>query len=127
MSVSQIISPVVPTLALTDTGDRALALMEENNLTQLPVVTEENYVALISENDLLDWSTPDQPLLSAAFLNFKPAINALGHPFEALRIQHQMSLSILPVIDEERKYVGAVTKDDLLRYIAENSGIDNPG
>ncbi len=34
---------------------------------------------------------------------------------------------MLPVTDEEHKYIGAVTRDDLLKYIAENSGIDNPG
>ena len=127
MSISQLILPTLPTLSLQDTGNRALALMEETNLVQLPVVSEDNYIGLVNENDLLDWNTPDEPLSKATFLTFKPAISSLGHPFEALRIMHEMNLAVLPVTDEEHKYTGAVTKDDLLKYIAENSGIDNPG
>ena len=40
MNIEQLISPVVPTLELTDTGSRALSLMEENNFTQLPLIEE---------------------------------------------------------------------------------------
>ena len=40
---------------------------------------------------------------------------------------HQMNLSILPVVDNEQKYLGAITKDSLLKYIAERSGLDTPG
>ncbi len=38
-----------------------------------------------------------------------------------------MNLSVLPVIDNEHKYIGSVTKDTLLNYIIGNSGIDTPG
>jgi acetoin utilization protein AcuB len=127
MSLEQLISPSVPTLMPGDTGNKALALMEENNITQLPIVSEDNYVALVQENDLLDWANPESILGEAAFLNYKPAILVSGHPFEALRITNQMNLSVLPVIDHEHKYIGSITKDSLLKYITENSGINVPG
>jgi len=127
MSLEQLISPSVPTLMPGDTGNRALALMEENNISQLPVVSEDNYVALVQENDILDWANPDASLGEAGFLNYKPAISVAGHPFEALRITNQMSLSVLPVIDNDHKYLGSVTRDSLLKYITENSGINAPG
>jgi len=127
MSIEQLISPAVPTLVPDDTGNHALAIMEENSLPQLPLVSEDTYLALVLESDLLDWNQPGDPLEQAAFLNYKPAIMASAHPFEALRLAHQMNLSVLPVVDKEHKYIGAVTKDDLLKYITENSGIDAPG
>jgi acetoin utilization protein AcuB len=127
MSLEQLISPSVPTLMPGDTGNKALALMGENNITQLPVVSADNYIALVRENDLLDWANPGSSLGEADFLNYKPAILVSGHPFEALRITNQMNLSVLPVIDHEHKYIGSVTKDSLLKYITENSGIDAPG
>ncbi|MCW3121799.1 MAG: domain containing protein [Flavipsychrobacter sp.] len=127
MNVDQLIAPSVPVLSTEDTGDRALAVMEENNLTQLPLVAEDQYIGLVQENELLEWQDT-QSLLSTAenHLN-KPAIVASAHPFEAIRIMNQMNLSILPVIDNERRYVGTVTKDTLLKFVAETSGIDNPG
>ena len=126
MNVDQLMDPSIPILSTEDSGDSALAVMEENNLTQLPIVSEEHYVGLIQENDLLEWPDTHAPLKNTAQLN-KPAIIASAHPFEAIRIMNQMGLSILPVIDSEHRYVGTLTKDTLLKYVAESSGIDNPG
>ena len=127
MSMMRLISPQVPTLNPTDTGNRALGLMEENAFIQLPLVEDENYLGLVQENDLLDWEITDGTLSDPRFLNYKPIIIASAHPYEALRIFNQMNLSVLPVIDNEGKYAGAITKDTLLKYFAENSGLDVPG
>lgn len=127
MLIEQLISPIVPTLAPTDTGSKALFLMEENNFEQLPLILDEKYMALVQENDVLDWEKPDAQLSAADFLTFRPAVFASGHPFEALRIAHNQNLSVVPVIDNDNTYLGAITRNDLLAYIAENSGIDNPG
>ena len=127
MNIDQLISPLVPTLLPGDTGSHALELMEETAFTELPVVSEESYVALVQEHDILDWNKPGEPLSGASFLTYKPAIPASSHPFEGMRIMHQMNLSVLPVIDHEQKYIGSVTRDKLLVYMTENSGIDNPG
>jgi hypothetical protein len=127
MLIEQLISPIVPTLILTDTGDRALSLMDENNLEQLPLIAEEKYIALVRENDLMDWDKQESALQGADFLSYRPAVLGTGHPYEAIRLAHQHNLSIVPVIDNENTYIGAVTRSDLLRYITEKSGLDNPG
>ena len=127
MNIEQLISSAVPFLSPEDTGNRALELMEENNFTQLPVVSEDNYIALVQESDILDWAKPGDALSTSGFLNYRPAIMASNHPFEALRLVHQLNLSVLPVIDNEHKYSGSVTKDTLLNFIIENSGINIPG
>lgn len=126
MNVDQLMDQSIPILSTEDTGERALAVMEENNLTQLPIVADEHYAGLVQENDLLEWPDTNAPLNNTAQLN-KPAIIASAHPFEAIRIMNQMNLSILPVIDNEHRYVGTLTKGTLLKYVAETSGIDNPG
>ncbi len=127
MSMMRLISPLIPTLQPTDTGDRALNLMEENHLGHLPLVQDDTYIGLIKESDLLDWDNTGNELSTLPAANFKPAILAAAHPFEALRIFNQMELSALPVVDAEGKYVGAITKDTLLKYFAENSGLDVTG
>ncbi len=127
MSLELLISPIVPTLSPTDTGFRALALMEENNLSQLPMVGEDHYMALVQENDVLDWKEPQSAISTASFVNYRPAIGAGAHPFEALRLIHDLNLSVLPVVDNEQKYLGTITIDTLLKYITENSGLNNTG
>ena len=127
MTIEQLISPSVPKLSLADTGTQALSLMQENNVTQLPLVNEGKYVALITEENLFDWDKPESPLSASDFLDYKPAVFAQGHPFEAMRIANRQHLTVLPVVDGENTYLGAITQDELLKYITENSGVDNPG
>ena len=127
MKIEQLISPIVPTLELTDTGSRALSLMEENNFAQLPLIEEQQYKALILENDVLDWEMPESQLSKADFLTYRPAVFANSHPYDAMRIAHQHNLGIVPVIDGSNNYLGAITRNELLTYITESSGLDNPG
>lgn len=127
MTIEKLISPSIPQLSPTDTGSKALSLMEESNLTQLPLVNAGKYVALITEDNLFDRNKPEAPLSSGDLPDYKPAVFAQGHPFEAMRVANRQQLSILPVVDADNTYVGAITQGELLRYITENSGVDNPG
>ena len=127
MSVTRLISPAIPILVLSDTGTRALALMEENHTTQLPIVNEEQYIALVQENELLDWSLNGNMLSEAPFLSFKPAVMHSSHPYDALRIMNQMQLAVLPVIDAELKYIGAITRETILKYLTETGSFDTAG
>lgn len=127
MLIEQLISPDVPTLLPSDTGSKALSMMEEAHLTQLPMVKDQLYLGLIQETDVLDWETPEHALDSADFMNYRPAVSVAGHPFDALRMVSEQNLNIVPVIDQSSHYVGAITRDDLLKYIADSSGVDEPG
>jgi len=123
----QLISPVVPALMLTDTGSKALQLMMDNSLTALPLVNDDQYLAIVREDDLLEWDNQEAPLSKADFLDFKPMVAAQGHPYEAIKLVHRQNLSVVPVVSSDDKYVGAITVDNLLNYIAEASGIEIPG
>lgn len=101
--------------------------MDEANLTQIPLVVDKKYLALVRETDMLDWSAPESPLGLADFLTYRPAVQATGHPFDALRVAHSQNLAIVPVVDGGSVYLGSITRTDLLNYLTENSGLDNPG
>ena len=128
MSMTRLISPLVPTLLPTDTGSKAMELMEENKLTELPVVVDEMYVALVKEDDLIDMDDPESALQDTGLLlTYKPAIPASAHPYEALRLMTQMELDVLPIVTFEQKYIGAITRATMLKYIADGSSIEVAG
>src|SRR5690606_24798944 len=106
MIIEQLISSLVPTLRPEDSGNRAIQLMEQNNFSQLPLVADEKYMALVQENDVTEWDKPESPLSAAKFLEYRPAVFSFGHPFEALKIVHQYDLEVLPVVDQENHYLG---------------------
>ena len=127
MSVEQLISPIVPTLSTSDNGTKALDLMDENKFSQLPVVAQEVYVCLVQEDRILDEGLEDTELGHGELTNFKPAVINIAHPFDALRLLNQLNLSVLPVIDAEQKYLGSITRETVLKYVTETSGIDAAG
>ena len=127
MSVQNIIAYDIPTVLPKDTGDTALRLMEEHGIEQIPVVADGQYLALVREDDMLDWDNPDQTLSTSNYMRYSPAVKSDAHSFDALRLAYDQKLSIVPIVDNEHNYIGAATHETLVNYLAEKSGIDNPG
>lgn len=127
MANEQLISAEVPTILPDDNGSRALELMEGNGLTNIPVVADDKYMALVKESDMLDWATPDDALSKSQFLRYSPAVLAGGHPFDAVKVAYQHNLTVVPVVDKENNYLGSITRGSMLTYFAEHSGYNNPG
>lgn len=127
MFIHQLISSDIPALHMEDTGDKALQLMQELHVAHLSLIDGDEYKALIKEDDILNWDTPEQPLSSAAFLNFRPVVYGHLHPYEAVRRAVQQNISVVPVINEENKYLGSVSRNELLEFMSAHSGINQSG
>lgn len=125
--MTRLISPVVPTLLPSDTANRALDIMDQNRLSHLPVVQDDNYLGMVKENDLEEWPDDEKTLDTADLHSFVPAVLVSAHPYEALRILNNMNLDSLPVLDMEQKYIGAITRESVLKYVAESNAYDAPG
>ncbi len=117
----------IPLLDSADTIDRALQLMEDNDLQCLPLVEEDKYLALIKEDDLLELSHTDLPLAETSLLLFRPAVAASAHPYDAVRMLHNTGLQLIPVVDNENTYLGCISQKGLYKYLTEHSGINTPG
>lgn len=127
MNTRSIISFELPVLSLSDSGDKALSLMNEYRVFHLPLVHKDNYIALISEDDLLDWDTPEEPLSLAEFVTFRPAVFENQHPFEAMKLTREFHLSVLPVVDMNNHYLGVVTIENLFNYLTDTNAVKEPG
>ena len=78
MLARELISDEIPALKTSDTGKKALELMEEYKLTELPIVNNTDFLGLITENDILDLDNPDVPIGNHKLSLEKPAVNALS-------------------------------------------------
>ncbi|MFY7651814.1 MAG: CBS domain-containing protein [Chitinophagaceae bacterium] len=126
MTVGQLIQKSFPTVTLNDKVYFALQLMDDYDLQHLPIVNDKLFVGLIGKNELLDF--PEGNVIATAsecFLGF----SALeGHFFlEALQKLSENELSILPVIDSQNNYLGAVSTQQLLQSLNKHLGNNDRG
>lgn len=127
MELRDLILYELPSLGLKDSGTKALALMRDFHVYHLPVIERDDYLALISEEDILDWDSPEDPLSKAEFLKFRPAVFDDMHAIEAIKVVKEFNLSVIPLLDDEKKYVGSITVENLFNFITNTNSFEQEG
>lgn len=122
MTAKELINDSFPPLKLSDTGLRALNWMEEFRLVHIPVVEGVRYLGLISEEDILKLDSMEQPLANQILSLIKPYVKASQPVFEVVKMLSKDKLTVVPVVDDEKKYMGLITLNDVLKHYIE-SGI----
>jgi acetoin utilization protein AcuB len=122
-----LISSSIPPLSLTDRVYVALQLMTDNHLSQLPVVSEDHYHGLVTEDQLLNAENDQDTLESLQREMSHLSINGNLHFSEAIKMMNEFSLAVLPVVDGENLWVGAIAASDLLKFAGKMYGTEDPG
>jgi len=129
MNVVELMNDFVPTLHKTDRASTALTWMDEFKVRHLPVIDHQSqkYLGLVSESELLNVDD-DEKTISKIYKTIpRPFISENEHFFAALNFVTSLNLTVLPVVDNDQKYLGLITCDNLLRQIAETLSVANPG
>jgi acetoin utilization protein AcuB len=122
-----LISSSIPPLSLTDRVYVALQLMTDNHLSQLPVVSDDHYLGLVTEDQLLNAENDQDTLESLHREMSHLSINGNLHFSEAIKMMNEFSLAVLPVVDGENLWVGAIAASDLLKFAGKMYGSEDPG
>ncbi|MEO5649236.1 MAG: CBS domain-containing protein [Ginsengibacter sp.] len=127
MTTLQLIDNTIPQLQLHDTVVKALQLMSDFKITHLPVVSEEKFLGLISEEDLLD--TKDKKAVIENFRDdFIPAsVNAAHHFLKAVPVSNLYRTNIVPVVNEPGEYMGAIRGFNLINALGNFCGANEFG
>ena len=127
MLAYELINNIIPQLKLSDTVSKALQLMSDFKITHLPVVSEEVFLGLISEDDLLDKENKKSQI--EHFQNdFIPAsINSGKHFLQAVNISNLYQTNVIPVINDENALVGTISGQALLTALGDFAGVNEPG
>ena len=62
MVAVDLISQNIPPLKTSDTGQTALNLMEIFRISHLPIVNNQYFLGLISDNDIYDMNQPEESI-----------------------------------------------------------------
>jgi acetoin utilization protein AcuB len=127
MLTVELINTNIPRLKLQDTVSKALQLISDYRVTHLPVVQDEKYLGLISEEDLLDIEEEKMPieLMQETFIDASVTENE--HFLTAVNCCNQFDTTVVPVINEERELQGVITTPDLLKALGNFAGTNEIG
>lgn len=127
MLIKEYISDSVPPLKTSDTGLKALSWMEEFKVSHLPIVNNVDFLGLITEEDILNMNTPEEPIGNHTLSLMRPFVFDYQHMYDAIKLLDNLKLTLIPVLNEDEQYVGLVTMTDLLHKIASIAAIQDPG
>jgi acetoin utilization protein AcuB len=122
----ELISATIPTLNLNDSVSQALELMSEFHVMQLPVVSEDKFMGLVFEDDLMD--VDEKATLQTISNHFsKVAVHANTHFIESVQVLNEYNLTVIPVVDKENEFLGSIAAVDLLKEMGKMTGASEPG
>lgn len=126
MLAKELINYNIPVLQLNDKVSKALGLLNDFHLTNLPVVTNETYLGIISEADLLD--VEEDRTIESLQQNFVHAfVPTNEHFLKAVNISIQHDTTLVPVVNSNNEFEGSITVSDLLKTLGNFSGAGEIG
>lgn len=127
MRAIELITEEIPPLTHTDTGEKALRWMDELKVSHLPVLKNGNFVGVLSESDVLDRMDLSETLDKLFDHLPRPYVFSNAHIYEVLAKIAEHRVSVLPVLDENEKYLGCTSVYHLLTLIANTGSIRELG
>lgn len=127
MYASQCINPEIPYLQPEDKGLTALSLLEELKISEMALVSDDKYIGLVKELDLLDYECIDGQIKDLGTKLKRPFVDEKDHLFEAVSLMAAENLTVLPVLSGEEKYVGCIDLMSVVKIIASSEGYSSLG
>ena len=127
MLAESLISNEIPFLKPSDSISKALRCMSDFKLYHLPFVYQNEFIGLVSENELLEVKDQSTKLgdLNIEFL--KSFAFANTHIYHVILLFTQLQVSVVPILDRDKKYLGVVSIGNILAHISKMFAVNETG
>jgi acetoin utilization protein AcuB len=128
MIAETLISDSIPSVSPKDTASKVLSLMDVFRVSHLPIVSENEYLGVISDKEIFDAHDFDEPI--ETFLTdqlMKPHVHPYQHIFEVAAVASGCSVSIVPVLADDHTYLGSISRYDLSITLTSLFSPNEPG
>jgi len=127
MFAQEIISNVIPSLKTDDTVQKALDRMNEFKLKHMPVVNDAAFLGLVSEDDLLSIHDHNTILTDSAVNLLHVFTLNDAHTYDVIRLMSQLKITAVPVLDQQKNYIGLISINNIVDAVAEQYAVNEPG
>lgn len=126
ITAQTLVNPDLPALTAQDDPVNALNLMDQFRVAHLPVVENGKFRGVISETELLSIDRIASEKENAMKL-VEVSVPPEEHILEILKVASEHHLTIIPVVDVEKKYMGAITLEKLVDSLSQYQSVNDPG
>lgn len=127
MLSAEIINDLIPPLKTSDSGDKALSLMEDFKISHLPVLKGHDYVGILSEDEVIEMSDTYDSIESISLKLLKPYVYHWQHIYDVMKLMSDMKLSVVPVLDDADHYLGLISITSMIDYFARLTSLESSG
>lgn len=127
MLARELITDEIPPLKLSDSIGRAIQWMDEFKVAHLPVVKNGELLGIVSEMELIDQGTSDKTISKANPELVKASVSENKHIFDVVKAISEQKLSVIPVLGENNRYLGAISLARLMNAIADMAFVKEQG
>lgn len=119
MIAEELISDVIISVNSSEIGQKALNWMDVFRVSHMPVVDDKKYLGLISDKLIYDLNITDKPIETQVDKLNTTHVHKDQHIFEIAVLMYKLKLSVIPVLDTDHYYLGAISLYDLARRFAK--------
>lgn len=127
MLAKDLISDIIPSIQTSVTGIKALNWMEIFRVSHLPIVNNDRFLGLISDTDIYDLNEADQAIGAHPLSLLRPFVYSNQHIYEVISLVSKLKLSLVPVLNEQKKYLGCITMQNLVANFIKITAAGEPG
>lgn len=127
MQAEKLISDVVPSVKSSEKGQKALDWMDVFRVSHIPVVNDSKYLGLVSDKLIYDLNLLEEPIEKELDKLDTSHAHKDQHIFEVAVVMYKLKISVLPVLDDDHYYLGAITLYDLARRFARMFSLHEVG
>lgn len=128
MLALELISNTILPLNPNHTVQRATQIMASFKVSHLPIINDSaEFIGLIAEDDLKEITVPQTLVSTVSLSNFNSFVYQQQHVYDAIRTVFEQKLTLLPVLDNNHKYIGLITLQTIIESIATLTAVQNTG
>ena len=127
MFARELISDFIPPLRTSDSVQKVWDRMAEFRVNHLPIVNNEQILGLISDEDLIEITDFSIEIGGLNLSLHHYTVTDDQHIYDVIRLFHEQRLSVIPVIDQNKDYLGIISINSMIEYFATMTSVKEPG
>ncbi|HYK77354.1 MAG TPA: CBS domain-containing protein [Daejeonella sp.] len=127
MLAREMIANAIPPLKTSDSIQKAFDRMAEFRVSHLPVVNDRQLLGLLADDDLVEAADYSEAIGSLSLGLRNCVVFENQHIYDVIRLFGEHHLSVVPVVDHARNYLGLISINAMVEYFANITSVKEPG